>query len=153
MNGQRKKYNPDLRSFMALCATNYAKLIKLLPDIERIEELGPVVQFQVKKQPDLEVQLLQVSRYTQTLSLKQADVKQHLNREFCVRIYHDAKLVEVLSGVHDPMLPPVYKIPNQAMKQVDEKAQINRFLGEWLSFCLEHGQIDTQYRTQLAFLS
>lgn len=153
MNHPQKKYNPDLRSFMAICAANYAKLTKLIAGIEKLEELGEVAIFNIENQPKLQIKLLQVSRYTQTLSMQQLNRQKHLNREFCVRIYHDAKLVEVLSGVHDPMLPPVYQIPNSSMKQVDEKAQINRFLGEWLTFCLEHAQIDTRYKTQLAFLS
>ena len=32
-----------------------------------------------------------------------------------------------------------YEYPNRDMYQHDEKAQQNRFLGEWLSHCLNHG--------------
>lgn len=153
MNDRRKKYNPDLKSFMAVCASNYAKLLKLMPEVESCQQLETLAEFTFENQPKLVVKLLQVSRYTQTLQLIQQDTAKHLNRDFCVRLYHDAQLVEVLSGVHDAMLPPIYPIPNKEMKQVDEKAQMNRFLGEWLSFCLEHAEIDIQYKTQLAFLS
>ncbi|EMP84373.1 hypothetical protein VC116063_002770 [Vibrio cholerae O1 str. 116063] len=32
-----------------------------------------------------------------------------------------------------------YDYPNENMVQPDEKAQLNRFLGDWLTFCLKHG--------------
>ncbi len=163
MGNVQKKYSPDLRSFMAVSATNYAKLMKLLPEVAAITKIAPLTHVHFQKQPSLAISLLQASRYTQTLELKQQGFKQaefkqgealkHLHRTFCVRIYHDAKMAEVLSGVHDSMLPPVFKQPNPEMKQVDEKAQLNRFLGEWLSFCLEYGEVDIEYKTQLAFLS
>lgn len=148
-----KKYSPDLRSFMAICAANYAKLLKLLPEIKSYQKDHETIRFIIKDQPDLRITLLQSSAHTQTFNFKQIDPDQHLNRDFCLRVYHDAQLVEVISGVHDSMLPPVYKIPNPEMKQVDEKAQLNRFLGEWLSFCLEYAKIDTQIKTHLVFLS
>jgi uncharacterized protein YqiB (DUF1249 family) len=34
---------------------------------------------------------------------------------------------------------PRYQYPNASMYQRDEKAQQNRYLGEWLSLCLSHG--------------
>ncbi|MRX28538.1 DUF1249 domain-containing protein [Kangiella sp. HZ709] len=163
MGNFQKKYSPDLRSFMAVSTTNYAKFMKLLPEMASISKIAPLTQVHFQKQPSLAISLLQASRYTQTVELKQQGFKQpefqqgevlkHLHRTFCVRVYHDAKMAEVLSGVHDSMLPPVFKQPNPEMKQVDEKAQLNRFLGEWLSFCLEYGEVDIEYKTQLAFLS
>lgn len=148
----KKKYVPNLRTFMAICTSNYAKLNKLLPELEKLQEEDDLAKILFNNQPPLEISLLQVSSHTQTLSFKQYDEIKHLDRNFCIRVYHDAQLVEVVSGVHDSMLLPVYKIPNSEMKQKDEKAQINQFLGEWLSFCLEHGIIDTEYKTHLAFL-
>ena len=153
MTNQQKKYTPDLRSFMAVSTSNYAKILRLFPNIQQISENHKVGYLTFDNQPDLVITILQASRYTQTFSFIQKDSKKHLNREFCIRVYHDAQLAEVLSGVHDSMLPPVYKVPNPEMKQVDEKAQLNRFLGEWLSFCLEYGTLHSDYRTQLAFLS
>ncbi len=152
MRAISKKYQPDLRSFMAVSASNYAKFLKLTPNIEQHQGLGLVAEFVIDKQPNLEVSLLQASRYTQTLAFKQSSAKLAMSRELCVRLYHDAQLAEVLSGLHDSMLPPVYKVPNSEMRQVDEKAQLNQFLGEWLNYCLENALLVDQYKNHLAFL-
>ena len=34
----------------------------------------------------------------------------------------------------------VHDYPNRRMHQVDEKWQLNFFLGEWLRFCLQQGR-------------
>ncbi len=155
-----KKYRPDLKVFMALCASNYAKMCRLLPESRPESQAEPKKldsQFcktiQIEQQPELQIRLLQSSRYTQTFQLLQQDLENHLSRDYCVRLYHDAQMAEVLSGVNDAMLAPVYPVPNDEMKQVDEKLQLNRFLAEWLSFCLQYAKIDVNYKTQLAFLS
>ena len=48
-----------------------------------------------------------------------------------------AEVVEYQGKRH--FLRAVYDYPNTDMRQPDEKAQINRFLGEYLSLCLTHG--------------
>jgi uncharacterized protein YqiB (DUF1249 family) len=54
-------------------------------------------------------------------------------------VYHDARMAEVVTFAHLRRVFPHYDYPNPAMHQPDEKAQWNRFLGEWLSHCLRHG--------------
>ncbi|WP_251359219.1 DUF1249 domain-containing protein [Kangiella sp. TOML190] len=149
---QRKKYQPNLKAFMALCASNYAKMCQLLPnkDAQLAEDFS--ARIRIAQQPDLLIKLVQQSRHTQTFQLQQADSVKVLARNFYVRLYHDAQMAEILSGVSDSMLPPVYPVPNAQMKQADEKLQLNRFLGEWLSFCLENGQATGHNKTDLAFL-
>jgi uncharacterized protein YqiB (DUF1249 family) len=52
-----------------------------------------------------------------------------------VRIYHDARVAEVLAcqGIHS--FQPFYPYPNPKMLQPYEKRRVNYFLGEWLSHC------------------
>lgn len=52
-----------------------------------------------------------------------------------VQVYHDARMAEVVSAEHTRRLRSIYPYPNEAMHQPDEKAQLNLFLGEWLSHC------------------
>ena len=54
-------------------------------------------------------------------------------------MYHDARMAEVVSAEHARRLRSIYPYPNEAMHQPDEKAQLNLFLGEWLSHCLACG--------------
>lgn len=56
-----------------------------------------------------------------------------------VRLYHDARLAEVLELQRRRRLQAWYPYPNEAMHQPDEKLQANRFLGEWLAHCRLHG--------------
>lgn len=83
--------------------------------------------------------------YTTLLSLSQADDAGDSLDHWCqlpqlqLRLYHDARVVEVVACQGIWRLRPRYGYPNKRMLQQDEKAQWNRFLTEWLSHCLEHG--------------
>ena len=56
-----------------------------------------------------------------------------------VQVYHDARMAEVISAEHARRFRSIYPYPNVFMHQPDEKAQLNVFLGEWLSHCLALG--------------
>ncbi|MBT8146491.1 MAG: DUF1249 domain-containing protein, partial [Gammaproteobacteria bacterium] len=57
-----------------------------------------------------------------------------------VRVYHDACTAEVMSYQNHRNFQPHYSQPNPLMYQRDEKIQVNRFLGEWLTHCLRAGR-------------
>src|SRR5690606_2929911 len=56
-----------------------------------------------------------------------------------VRLYHDARMAEVVDYAGIRMVLPRYAYPNNRMHQPDEKAQWNSFLAEWLSMAIGHG--------------
>jgi uncharacterized protein YqiB (DUF1249 family) len=58
-----------------------------------------------------------------------------------VRLYHDAKVAEVLSCQRISKLEPSYEYPNLKMHQRNEKQMVNIFLAEWLQFCLQQKKI------------
>jgi uncharacterized protein len=89
------------------------------------------------------------SPYTTTLELSRTAVGDSSGwlamPKLTLRMYHDAKLAEVLAWEGHKRLRPRYEYPNQSMYQSDEKYQLNRFLGEWLALCLDHGHsLDAQ---------
>jgi uncharacterized protein YqiB (DUF1249 family) len=53
-----------------------------------------------------------------------------------VRLYHDAKMAEVISAQNIGSLKPSYQYPNTKMYQKNEKEMVNLFLAEWVQFCL-----------------
>jgi hypothetical protein len=57
-----------------------------------------------------------------------------------IRLYHDARLAEVISNQDIRHIKPRYDYPNNQMHQPDEKQQINVFLKEWLQLSLQLGQ-------------
>ena len=56
-----------------------------------------------------------------------------------IRVYHDIKSAEVVGFERHRNFKFRYQTPNQEMFQPDEKSQINRYFGELLTFCFEHG--------------
>lgn len=145
----RERYKVDLPLQMAECEANYFRLQKLLsqhfhkaiPD-----QQGDRNRFMVSQgtqQWVTELFVIERSPYTTTLHLNQTAATAMSSwlqvPKLTVRMYHDAKLAEVLAWEGHKRLRPRYDYPNQAMYQADEKLQINQFLGELLNRCLRDG--------------
>ncbi|MGG7092265.1 DUF1249 domain-containing protein [Shewanella indica] len=125
-----KKYQPDVSRFLALCGRNYGHIQRWLPDEGQVGE-----SWQVEGDFGcLDVELLENTRYTQLVSISRHVGKGGLVPvpKVTVRIYHDAKLAEVLSSRQIYQLRPVYDYPNLRMYHRDEKYQVNAFLEELL---------------------
>jgi uncharacterized protein YqiB (DUF1249 family) len=65
-----------------------------------------------------------------------ANTPAFLRPKMTIRLYHDAKVAEVLIAQRTSQLKPVYEYPNLNMHQRNEKFMVNVFLAEWLHFCL-----------------
>lgn len=137
----KERYKVDLPLQMAECEANYIRLTKLVAHSAADE-----TRFMVTRADQQWLHLLRVierSPYTTTLELSRValDTASHWLSmpKLTLRMYHDAKLAEVLAWEGHKRLRPRYDYPNQSMYQSDEKYQLNRFLGEWLSLCLAQG--------------
>ncbi|CSB80969.1 dehydrogenase [Vibrio cholerae] len=87
-----------------------------------------------------QLQVLEVTKYTTLLEVCQSDdLSVFPLPTMSVRLYHDARVAEVCSSEQLGRVQARYDYPNENMVQPDEKAQLNRFLGDWLTFCLKHG--------------
>lgn len=141
----KERYKVDLPLQMAECEANYLRLGKLLVN-NQLPALQNEFRFMVARGQQHWLHLLRVierSPYTTTLELSRTALDTSSNwlkmPKLTLRMYHDAKLAEVLAWEGHKRLRPRYEYPNQAMYHNDEKYQLNRFLGEWLRVCLEHG--------------
>ncbi len=144
----KERYKVDLPLQMAECEANYLRLTKLLanrhPDNSASHQ--DELRFMIARgqQDWLHVlRIIERSPYTTTLELSRTAIGESSSwlalPKLTLRMYHDAKLAEVLAWEGHKRLRPRYEYPNQSMYQSDEKYQLNRFLGEWLTLCLEHG--------------
>ena len=90
---------------------------------------------------EVRLAVLERSPYTTLVRLsQQPEVPWSHKASLTIRLYHDARSAEVVEYQgRRHFLKAVYDYPNVDMRQPDEKAQINRFLGEYLSLCLAHG--------------
>jgi len=138
----RPKYHVDLPNLMALCALNYARLHKLVPDLKQTHAQQSQVWL-LRGEQQLQLTVLQNSRYTTELQLSLSPSAEVLWQQpffLRVRVYHDAALAEVVSCNESGRLQAIYPYPNAKMQQRNEKHELNRFLAEWLSYSLQHGQ-------------
>lgn len=138
------RYTVDLQHLQAVCALNYGRLRRLLPepgaqDCYRFhwDQPGPEPAL-------LDVRVLERSVYTDTLELHLSTMRlpwcPHLDME--VRIYHDVELAEVLRFQRTRRIPARNRYPNPSMQGRDEKTQVNEFLAECLDHCLREGYAD-----------
>jgi uncharacterized protein YqiB (DUF1249 family) len=139
-----KKYRPHLPTLMTLFEVNYMLLLRVLADKE---QLGEQRCFFISDFLSYRVRIDEVTKYTTLLTINQeANIHGYnLSALFCpkmvIRLYHDARMAEVISNQDVQQIKPRYDYPNSKMHLPDEKQQINYFLKEWLQLCLQLGQV------------
>ena len=149
------RYRVDLASYMATCDLNYSRLLKLVPALEsgkpsfkgKPPAVGSRWEFVTNAKPNnkmiIRVRLLEFFRYTTTLEISISDGFPQWTPAplMLVRLYHDAATAEPLSYQGHRHIPAKSLLPNADMYHQDEKRQINEFLAEWLTWCLQPGVI------------
>lgn len=136
---RRRPYNIDLRAHLEQCDDNYRRLARLVPDLKRTDRCRFRI-FSGTAALNVTCEVIHRSRYTTVLSLSlPASVRGLGEMRIKVRVYHDARTAEVIEFQGQRRFDAVYGYPNPRMRQPDEKAQVNRFLSEFLNVCLTHG--------------
>lgn len=140
-----KKYVPDIVHLGALFESNYRRIMKLLHLVGEGDELNILLYNGEHYIGTVNAKNIDNSKYTDTILLQQTSAAgQWLNNPvLTVRMYHDAAVAEVISSKGHRPLEGRNDYPNKFMHHPDEKVQLNRFLAEWLSFCLKFGICDT----------
>lgn len=144
---ERRRYRVDLAGHIACCEGNYARLLKLLPNLEEGGRWSFDREISTQHRWQTEIQVVDRARYTTTVEIEQQELflrestsawgnKQLLLQ---VRLYHDAHMAEVLAWSRHKPLAARYDYPNSKMYSADEKAQCNLFLSEWLDNSLQYG--------------
>ncbi|PTU74123.1 DUF1249 domain-containing protein [Pseudomonas mangrovi] len=141
VNLLRERYRVDLIELQSACEANYARLMRLLPDMRGEQRERRVALSQGEQLLGvLSLEVLECCPYTTTLQVRQESEFPWLPMPTLhVRAYHDARMAEVIEAEKARMLLGRYPYPNQAMHHPDEKTQLNLFLGEWLNHCLACG--------------
>jgi len=120
---------------MELYEKNYMLVRLLAPDLKSLPEKRYV------SRPDgllpLELSAIEHNRYTTTFKLTYlfSTASRH-DREpdLVVRLYHDARTCEVMSG-----LIPSMRTESRRTRDLDNGYRLNRFLHKWVSYCLRQG--------------
>jgi uncharacterized protein YqiB (DUF1249 family) len=134
-----RRYRIDLPAHMAECDANYLRLMKLFPRLadEDVSVFGMTFGQDVYQ---VRLEALERGPYTTLIELRHVpETPWALQPRMRIRLYHDARSAEVVEFQGARHFRPRYVYPNHQMHLPDEKAQVNRFLSEFLSVCLEHG--------------
>ncbi len=159
MNKTARKYRPNLSTLMNLCEVNYMLMLKILADKEQV---GEQRCFSISDFLSYTISVNEVTRYTSLVTISQDanfliglmsqyvdngnpqtanTLEQILRPKMVIRLYHDARMAEVISNQDIQQVKPRYDYPNAVMHLPDEKQQINAFLKEWLQLCYQLGQV------------
>ena len=123
-------------SLMDLHENNYLRFKRLVADLDAIGDHAISV---VPGCMDLHLQIVERSKFTTTVRMTYYFFEnQQLIAEpdLKLRIYHDARLVEVLAGHLKHGRQRLDHLPATAIKF---KWRLNRFLYKWLGYCLYLG--------------
>ena len=136
---EERRYSIDLPAHMVECDANYLRLMKLFPALR--EEDRNAFGMLVGATPyEVHMAVLERGPYTTLIRLTQLpEAPWSARPALIVRLYHDARSAEVVEYQRDGHFRAVYDYPNEDGRHPDEKAQVNRFLGEFLAMCLKHG--------------
>lgn len=137
----RQQAARDLAGLLALYESNYIRLMRLVPELHAME--GTTVS-RVAEALDLYLTVLERSKYTTLIALtyqfKDGD-ELFAEPNARIRVYHDARAVEVLSQVRRRRINPAPLWRRRHMPELDRKWELNRFLYKWLGFCQRQGHI------------
>jgi len=123
-------------SLMDLHENNFIRLKKLVPLLEELQGSA------VSRMPgclDVHIRVIERSQFTTTLLMTYLfqDEKQEVSEpNLKLRVYHDARLVEVVAGHLKHGRQRLDHLPATALKL---KWRLNRFLYKWLGYCLYLG--------------
>lgn len=121
-----------------LCASNFQKLLRLIPDLSRLEQAAAGY---ASGKPDLQLTILEKTPYTLTLQLSHSFPLQNLGPVFepalKIRVYLDAQLAEVLRDHVRSDAASAIQNPGKSREIMDYKWTLNYFLEKWLDYCLQ----------------
>lgn len=129
---RNRRYVPDLAGLLRCCEMNYVRLSQLLAQLRVV---GDEIGWALDGQTSVVAVIDETTPYTAlvTLSQHRPGTPAYLLPSMRVRLYHDARVAEVLTSQQISKLAPRYDYPNAKMHQRDEKYRVNHFLGEWLA--------------------
>jgi len=134
----RPKTSDRFASLMELYEQNYVLIRLLVPELRTLEQ-GIFVS-RVSGAMTLELHVLAHSRYTSTFNLtyrfsdKSTRGRSQCEPDLAIRLYHDARSCEVMSG-----LLPEGRIEVRRTRDLEEGRRLNRFLHKWLNYCIRQG--------------
>jgi uncharacterized protein YqiB (DUF1249 family) len=134
------QFSVDLSGHHSVCELNFHRLLKLMPGFDAGHRSW-VISTSDPSSLQIDIRVVDVAPYTTTVDVLQTQGKVSFMSpaQIRVRLYHDVAMAEVVGWNRHRHWLPQYDYPNKHMYHPDEKLSLNRFLGDWLSFCRKQG--------------
>jgi uncharacterized protein YqiB (DUF1249 family) len=132
------------RSFvglMALYESNYLRLLRLLPELERLDGC---FRSRVAGDCDLHLEVLERCRYTVTLSLTyhlETDEGLMADPDITVRAYLDGRLAEAMKVGDRQRHMALRKFIEEHRRELDLRWRRNIVLNKWLEYLSDQGHL------------
>ncbi|MBK1646238.1 hypothetical protein CKO25_16605 [Thiocapsa imhoffii] len=126
---------PNVGALMSLCEENYARLVRLIPDLAA--RSGHAMSC-IPDGPALYLEIEEQARFTTSVRLTYRFAsagQRHPDPDARLRVYHDARQIEVID-LRQRTLPVRGQNQSSALAL---KWQANLFIGKWLTYCLLQG--------------
>jgi len=126
---------------MALYESNYLRLLRLIPDIDRLDGC---FRSRVAGECDLYVEIIETSRYTITLSLTYhlaTDAGMLLDPDMTVRMYLDGQQAEVLAIGEKQRHAALRRLVFEHREELDRRWRCNIVLNKWLEYLSDQGHL------------
>ena len=126
---------------MALYESNYLRLFRLIPELDRIDGC---FHSRVLGDCDLHVEILERCRYTLTLSLTyhlETDDGVLIDPDITVRAYLDGKLAEVMAIGECQRHTSLRQLVREHRRELDRRWRLNIVLNKWLDYLSEQGHL------------
>lgn len=132
------------RSFvglMALYESNYLRLKRLLPELERLDGC---FRSRVAGECDLHLEILERSRYTVTLSMTyhlEVDDGLLVDPDITVRAYLDGGLAEAMAIGNRQRNVALRRLVREHRRELDRRWRRNMVLNKWLEYLSDQGHL------------
>ncbi|MDN3653395.1 DUF1249 domain-containing protein [Thalassotalea ponticola] len=146
------RYRPRLKNLLNLAESSYMMLTRLLAGVDQANNK---LEFHISDRLSYRLSILEQTAYTQLVKFEQLVNEQESlaskvyvhKPSMVIRLYDDARIVEVIESQYIRQIKPRYDYPNQQMHLPDEKRQTLTFLAEWLQLCLRQGRANAYITT------
>ncbi len=135
----------NLASLMALYESNYLRLRRMAPDLER---LGESNLSKVAGATDLHLMVVERFKYTTEIILTYCFSGQTvpiLEPNVRIRIYHDAHVVEAMNATLRSLHRSNRCHRGGIPTELEKRWEVNRFLQRWLGYCGRQGHLFLGY--------
>jgi uncharacterized protein YqiB (DUF1249 family) len=133
---------------MTIYESNFIKLLHLSRELRSMPgSAQPLLISRTDQDCDLHLKLLRRETYTTTVNLTywfdQDAAEPVADPDLTLRIYHDASLVEAVSGREEHHHPALQALARAHSLELDRRWRNNMMLNKWLDYLLDMGHAFT----------